>query len=215
MKVKGQNCLTTRVDELAPASTLPGSSILMTCAFISFCLLLHPMQDLYAQTDSLSTNYLGGGYFSEGGFYPGITIAFERSLLSNRNFEIVTAGRAGTYFHYRNNTGIFLMIQSGQRIRLYKQLYFEHYVGVGYLHTFLNGGDAYYVDATGSVRKKTNAGNPHFMPSISFGLGYNTRINDRPVRFYGRPIIFWLIPFNKTSLVQYGLEIGALINLRQ
>lgn len=128
---------------------------------------------------------------------------------------MMAAGRAGSYFHYRNHTGVFIMVQSGQRIRLYRQLYFEHYAGIGYLHSFLNGGDAYYVDATGSIHKKSNVGNPHFMPSISFGLGYNTRIRDRAVRFYGRPIIFWLIPFNRSSLVQYGLEFGVLVNLRK
>ncbi|HTF18220.1 MAG TPA: hypothetical protein VK658_09125 [Chryseolinea sp.] len=168
-----------------------------------------------AQTDSVKNNYVGIAYFSEGGFYPGFTFIAERSLLSNRNFELMAAARLGTYFHYRNQTGIFLMVQSGQRIRLYRQLYFEHYVGVGYLHTFLNGGDAYYVDATGTIRKNSNTGTPHFMPSVSFGLGFNTHIEKHACRFFARPIVFWMIPFNQTSLVQFGLEMGGIIKLAQ
>lgn len=166
-----------------------------------------------AQIDTLKSDYIGISYFSEGGLYPGFTLNFERSLLANKNFELMAAARLGSYFHYRNHTGVFLTVQSGQRIRLYKSLYFEHYVGIGYLHSFLNGGAAYFVDATGSIHKKTNLGNPHLMPSVSFGLGYNTRINNRRARFLARPIIFWMIPFNRSSLVQYGLEVGALINL--
>lgn len=166
-----------------------------------------------AQTDSVKNNYVGIAYFSEGGFYPGFTFIAERSLLRNRNFEIMAAARLGAFFHYRNQTGIFFMVQSGQRIRLYQQLYFEHYVGVGYLHSFLNGGDPYYVDATGTVRKKSNGGTPHFMPSVSFGLGFNTHLAQRSCRFFARPIVFWMIPFNQTSLVQFGIELGGVMKL--
>jgi hypothetical protein len=168
-----------------------------------------------AQTDSVKNNYVGAAYFSEGGFYPGFTFIAERSLVRNQNFEVMAAARLGAYFHYRNHTGIFLMAQSGQRIRLYRQLYFEHYLGVGYLHTFLNGGEPYYVDATGAIHKKSNAGTPHFMPSVSFGLGFNTHIQKQVFRFYGRPIVFWMIPFNQTSLVQFGVELGGVMKLRK
>ena len=168
-----------------------------------------------AQSDSVATNYLGVGYFSEGGFYPGFTLIGERSLLKNRNFEVMAAARLGAYFHYRNQPGVFVMIQSGQRIRLYRQLYFEHYAGVGYLHTFLNGGDPYYVDATGTIHKNSNAVQPHFMPSISFGLGFNSNINQKPCRFFARPIVFWMIPFNQTSLVQFGLEAGGVMRFNR
>lgn len=166
-----------------------------------------------AQTDSVKNNYVGVAYFSEGGFYPGFAFIAERSLVRNRNFEAMAAARLGAYFHYRNQTGIFLMVQSGQRIRLYRELYFEHYLGVGYLHTFLNGGDPYYVDATGTIHEKSNAGTPHFMPSVSFGLGFNTLIQERVFRFYARPIVFWMIPFNETSLVQFGFELGGIMKL--
>jgi hypothetical protein len=168
-----------------------------------------------AQTDSARSDYVGMAYFSEGGFYPGFTFIAERSLLSGKNFEMMAAARLGAYFHYRHTTGLFLMVQSGQRLRLYRQLYFEHYLGVGYLHTFLNGGDPYYVDATGTIRKDTNGGTPHFMPSVSFGLGFDTFVHQQQCRFFARPIVFWMIPFNQTSLVQFGLELGGVMRLRK
>lgn len=167
-----------------------------------------------AQLDASVVHYAGISYFSEGGFYPGFALTYERSLLANKNFEMTAAAKAGSYFHYRNHTGVFVMVQSGQRFRLYKKLFYEHYLGVGYLHTFLNGGNAYYVDAAGQVHKASNGGNPHFMPSVSFGLSYLVDSIKNPVRIFGRPVIFWQIPFNQSELVQYGFEAGVLVKLK-
>ena len=189
-------------------------TVAMVKALFSLVILL-AWNFCLAQTDSVKNNYVGLAYFSEGGFYPGFTFVVERSLVRNQNFEVMAAARLGAYFHYRNHTGVFLMAQSGQRIRLYRQLYLEHYLGIGYLHAFLNGGDPYYVDATGTIHKKSNAGTAHFMPSVSFGLGFNTHIQKQVFRFYARPIIFWMIPFNQTSLVQFGIEVGGVIKLKQ
>ena len=180
---------------------------------MSMCLLTG-FASAYGQGDS-TRNFIGAGYFSEGGLYPGFTIFYERSLLASQNFEMVATARAGSYFHYRNQTGVFLMAQSGQRFRLYRNLYYEHYLGIGYLHTFLNGGDAYYVDATGQVHKASNWGNAHVMPSVSFGLSYVIRSVKNPIRIFGRPVIFWQIPFNKSELVQYGLEVGVVFKYKR
>ncbi|HEX5171856.1 MAG TPA: hypothetical protein VFW11_21905 [Cyclobacteriaceae bacterium] len=174
--------------------------------------LLAP-QFLPGQSISSNSARMGASYFSEGGLNPGFILTYERSLLTSHRFEIVAAAKGGAYFHYQNQTGIFLMIQSGQRIRLYRSLFFEHYLGIGYLHTFLNGGDAYYVDSIGKIHKSYDTGNPHFMPSISFGLSYVMQELKGQPRLFIKPIIFWQIPFNETSLVQYGLEIGGIIKL--
>src|SRR5580698_6040970 len=123
-----------------------------------------------AQRDSTRVQRIGASYFSQGGFYPGFTLNYEKKLLSNNSLQLLLAAKAGVYFHYRNNTGAFLMVQSGQRFRLGGHFHFEHFLGVGYLQSFLNGGDAYYVNASGQVQKAGRLGNPHFMPSISFGV---------------------------------------------
>jgi hypothetical protein len=166
-----------------------------------------------AQTSA--TPSIGGSYFTSGGLYPGVKLNYERILLSNAKFEMMANGSAGLYIHYRNHTGAFVMLQSGQRYKLSRKLSFEHYLGLGFLQTFLNGGEAYYVDAAGQIHKASKLGNPHFMPSVSFGFGYTTLIHERSVRFLVRPIIFWQIPFNKGSLVQYGLETGVMMPLRK
>jgi hypothetical protein len=68
---------------------------------LSLALILFSLHTAFAQSDDVSPNFVGIGYFSEGGFYPGFTLIAERSLLANRTFEILAAVRLGAYFHYR------------------------------------------------------------------------------------------------------------------
>jgi hypothetical protein len=168
----------------------------------------------HAQRDSARVQRIGASYFSQGGFYPGLTLTYEKKLLSNNSFQLLLGAKAGIYFHYRNNTGAFIMLQSGTRFRLGRRFHFEHFLGVGYLQSFLNGGDAYYVNASGQVQKASRIGNPHFMPSISFGVSYDFR-GKRNISVFARPMIYWQIPFNQISLVQYAFEVGTLWKLKK
>jgi hypothetical protein len=167
---------------------------------------------LPAQTDSIPRQSFSYSFLGQGGINPGATFTYERVLLSNQQFQLLTAAKAGMYFHFRNNDGFFFMIQSGTRYRLTKRLFAEHFLGIGYLQSFLNGGDAYYVNASGQIIKAHKWGNPHFMPSISFGLSY--QINQR-IRLHVRPMIYWQIPFNKSILVQYAFEAGLSVGLKK
>jgi hypothetical protein len=164
--------------------------------------------------DSMHAHRVGVSYLSQGGIYPGFTLNYEKKLLANEKLQVLLAGKAGAYFHYRNNTGVFVMIQSGQRFRVRRNFYFEHFLGVGYLQSFLNGGDAYYVNASGQVQRAHTLGNPHFMPSLSFGVSYDLNGKNH-VTLFVRPMIYWQIPFNEASLVQYALEVGTLFKLKK
>lgn len=53
------------------------------------------------------------------------------------------------------------------------------------------------------------------MPSISFGLSYAMNVAGRPTMLFARPMVFWQIPFNQVSLVQYAFEVGALFKLKK
>ena len=181
---------------------------------IILILLLVLPGTLLAQRDSARFHHVGISYFSEGGIYPGFAFNYERRLMSNDKYQLLWGTKAGAYFHHQNHTGIFIMAQSGQRFRIHKRWYFEHFLGIGYLHSFLSGGDAYYVNASGQVQTASNTGNPHFMPSVSFGVSYDMP-GKRPTIIFLRPMIFWQIPFNDTSLVQYAIEAGALFKLKK
>jgi hypothetical protein len=174
------------------------------------------MLTLHAQAqDTIPIKYAGISYLSEGGLYPGIAVNFEKTLLHNSRLQMLLGGKAGGYVHYKNHTGIFVLLQAGQRYRIHKKLYIEHFLGLGYLHSFLNGGDAYYVNASGQLQKAHNTGNPHFMPTISGGLSYAMTFSGRPVMISGRPMIFWQIPFNQASLIQYAVEVGVMVKLKK
>jgi hypothetical protein len=183
---------------------MPGKifTLVLIC-ICPFCLL--------AQTDASKPRYLGYHFFGQGGLNPGGTFTCEQTLLADNRFQLLGAAKAGVYFHYRDNSAIFFMIQSGTRFRLSNRFYFEHFLGIGYLQSFLNGGDAYYVTASGQIQKASKIGNPHFMPSISFGLSY--KANDR-VLINFRPMIYWQIPFNQSTLVQYAFEIGTSVKMK-
>ncbi|MEI9921174.1 MAG: hypothetical protein WDO14_20610 [Bacteroidota bacterium] len=144
------------------------------------------------------------------GLNPGLSGAIEKDLLSNDRYALLVTGKTGFYIHRYNNTGIFFAAQSGVRYRIAGKFYLENYVGVGYLHTFLNGGKAYIVDAAGTVKRYHDYGSGHFMPSISPGISYE--VGD--LRFFARTMIFWQIPFNRVSLVQYSLETGLSFKLQ-
>jgi hypothetical protein len=177
-----------------------------------FILLLVFPAEVFSQPDSLARDRFGISYFSEGGIYPGFTLNYERGLLSTDKYQVLVGAKAGAYFHPMNHTGLFIMVQSGHSFRIYKGLHFEQFLGIGYLQSFLNGGDAYYVNAAGQVIKSGSGGDPHFMPSVSLGLSYDFKGRRRFSAFV-RPMIFWQIPFNEASLVLYGFELGTLFKI--
>jgi len=63
------------------------------------------------QPDSVRLQRIGLAYFSEGGLYPGFTFNYEKRELANRSFQLLLAAKAGAYFHFRNHTGVFVMVQ--------------------------------------------------------------------------------------------------------
>ena len=180
-----------------------------TLLFVLFLMVSLPV---FPQADTVSHPLFGVAYFPQGGVHPGLALSYERRMAGTDRFQFLMGAKIGMYYHYRNNTGVFIMAQSGQRYRIYKRLYAEHFIGIGYLHSFLNGGDAYYVTASGQIQKASRAGDPHFMPSFSFGPSY--RLGDH-ARIFLRPMIYWVIPFNQRALVQYAWEAGASFRIKR
>jgi hypothetical protein len=116
----------------------------------------------------------------------------------------------GGYVHRRNHTGLFSEVQLGQRFNFRSGLLLEQYIGLGYLHAFLNGGNVYQVSDNGSVGKIANKGRSHLMPSLSLGLGWNVaRSQQLPLLLFVRPKAFWQYPFNGYALPHIALQAGV------
>jgi hypothetical protein len=141
--------------------------------------------------------------------HPGATLGIERYLLQDKRYRIFLGANLGMYTHTRNHTAYFINIQSGQRLTTGSGLFFDQSIGIGYLRSYLNGGDIFEVDAFRGVYESKNSGRGHVMPSVSLGTGWDfSKKNIANLAVFVRPQVFWQYPFNNYSLVHLALQTG-------
>lgn len=164
----------------------------------------------FSQDAELNKASLSIGYFGETVSHPGFQVGLEYYPFSSNRHEIILGVAAGGFVHKRNNTSYFVRIQSGQRIYFKSGLFFEQFLGVGYLRQYVQGGELYEVLPNGAVVEIHKSGDSKFMPSIALGLGYNFK-SDALSRFsvFVRPEIFWIAPFNGYYLTSFALNLGV------
>ncbi len=150
-------------------------------------------------------------YFGEFVTHPGVTISAERYLFNNGTYQVFVGAQAGGYVHRRNHTGLFVGLETGHRITMKSGLFFDQHLGLGYLHTFLNGGDVFEADALRGAYEVKDGGRGHVMPSVSVGTGWTFRDGAGQPRWsvFARPVVFWQYPFNNYALVHPALQAGA------
>ena len=165
----------------------------------------------------LSTNFIYGqdkrvvpiniSYFGKTLAHPGIAICYENTFYRSFNFTV----SMGTYTHQRNPTGLFLDAGLNWRHTFPIGYSMEFGFGLGYLHTWANGGNIYTVDDAGDASIKQNYGRPHFMPSVKLGLlGWDFRNKtDIPLRLNADIIVFGRYPFNNFIMPHVALSIGG------
>jgi len=154
------------------------------------------------------------GYFGETVLHPGMNLGIEYYPHQTDRHQMILAGNIGGYVHRRNNTSLFLRTQWGQRLNYKSGLFIDQFIGLGYLHQFVHGGDIYEVKPNGAVVETPNSGQPLVMPSISLGAGYSLAKNKaHSIKVYLRPELFWKAPFNGYYLTHFALSTGIIINL--
>jgi hypothetical protein len=146
-------------------------------------------------------------YFGETLVHPGFVIGYENNFFRSFNFTV----SIGTYIHYRNHAGLFLNAGLNWRHTFPIGYSMEFGFGLGYLHTWVHGGNIYIVDDDGNVSIKPNRGRPHFMPSLKIGLlGWDFRKRTEiPLRLNADIIIFGRYPFNNFILPHVAMRIGG------
>jgi hypothetical protein len=150
------------------------------------------------------------GYFGETITHPGFFAGYEHNLRPQNRYQLFLSFTLGGYAHRRNHTGLFSEVQLGQRLNFRSGLLLEQSIGIGYLHTFLNGGPVYEVNDNGVVSKSRNPGRSHLMPSVSLGFGWNVaRSEALPLLLFVRPKVFWQYPFNGYALPHLALQAGV------
>ena len=158
---------------------------------------------------------IGGGYFGETVTYPGIVVEFEYEKFHTEKFSTPFKVNVGFYNHQRNHNALFLDLHEGFR-RYFKEgkWYFEQSIGLGLMLSFYNE-DVWHVDDNGNVARVSNVGNLDFMPSVTFGFGYNLTQKKKSDNYiWARPKIFWQMPFNNLAYAHLALQIGYTYNFK-
>jgi hypothetical protein len=146
-------------------------------------------------------------YFGETMVHPGIVFGYANTFFRSFNFTF----SIGAYLHKRNYAGLFLETGINWRHTFPIGYSMEFGLGLGYLHTWENGGDTYVVDGDGNVSVKPKYGHPHFMPSVKLGLlAWDFRKKTKiPLRLNADIIVFGQYPFNNYILPHAALKIGG------
>ncbi len=122
-------------------------------------------------------------------------------------FHFLT-GNIGSYVHKRNHVGLFINSELGYRKTRNKGFNYEFLIGVGYLHTFLQG-DTYTVDDNGDVEKVHLAGQSNLMIPLSFGLGYDFNFHyKKPFSLCLKPGFFIQYPYNHALAIRPTIDFG-------
>lgn len=155
------------------------------------------------------------GYFGETLAHPGVNLGIEYGVPVSTKEQMLVSLNVGGYVHPKNNTSLFIRGQWGQRFNLKSGLFFESFLGLGYLHQFTHGGDKFEVKPNGAVVKIPNSGRPMVMPSVALGIGWNFHKNEKFFpSFYLRPELFWKAPFNGYYLTHIAINAGIIVKLK-
>jgi hypothetical protein len=149
-------------------------------------------------------------YFGDGGTHPGILAAAEYPVLgSGGKHEVLARVHLGGYVHPRMYSGLFTGGEVAYRATAGFGLRGEIAAGAAYLRTFI-ASDVYEVEPDGSVSETTDWGRSHFMPSASFGIGWDFgRRGGLPLAVMLRNQAFWEIPYNTRSLLHLAAIVGV------
>lgn len=165
-------------------------------------------------------------YFGENMFHPGVKIGIEYPLkakemiktkkndkVKRRGLAWITGANLGFYRHKKNHTGLFLNGEFGGRFLTHKAKKIELSIGMGYIHTILDG-ETFTVDSGGQVSSKGITGQGGLMPSISLGWGKDLYWkNKSPWGWHLKGQYFFQIPYNAALLLRTGIELGLSYRL--
>lgn len=152
---------------------------------------------------------LGGGYFGHTLTHPGVVLEAEMEFLYSEVASIPVRLDLGFFVHPRNQTALFLDLNTGMRHYFKSGLFLEESIGIGILQSFLHSDGVYKVDESGSVSEASRVNPIDFMPSVTLGIGYNlTRDSDKRNLIWIRPKVYWQLPHKLKSTYNFSLQIG-------
>ena len=196
-------------------------SILLPMIFTCFFSSVAYSQDLKQSAEKQSTisNFIYHekvafkfNYFGELVLHPGLTVGVDYTL--SNHLTVHWDVDLGGYLHRWNNTSIFLKSTIGTRLAV-GPVFADINAGIGYLHSFA-AGTIYQEDPNGEVEKASNWGHAHFMPNVSFLLGWDsTRDGSRRWTIHFGPEVYLQSSFNHIFLPHIAMNVGMTYKFKQ
>jgi len=155
------------------------------------------------------THLNGGiGYYGENVTHPGVVLEFEYERYFSEGFSLPL--RADIGFHINPEYNAYTIdIHKGFRKYFNSGLFLEQSLGVGVIAKSYKGDDYWYYDQYFANIPHGNSTVWGFMPSVTFGAGYNLSKEEEAARLiWIRPKIYWDLGFRGLELPYAALQIG-------
>ncbi len=165
---------------------------------------------IQAQSQPRADFSIGGGYYGETIFHPGVVLQAERDHRLSNRISIPLRFDVGYYMHKRSHESLFADVASGLRIHLGKHT--RGYVGIGgglgLMNNWYNSDSGVYeVGDDGVVSKASNFAGTFFAPSANLEFGCHLT-KDKANSIWFRPKFIAQMGVNENTLWHYAFEIG-------
>ncbi|MFN3430562.1 MAG: hypothetical protein ACK46X_11475 [Candidatus Sericytochromatia bacterium] len=152
-------------------------------------------------------------YFGEMGTHPGLLLGTEHTAWVAGWHRTFLSANVGGYRHPGNHVGLFLDAALGYRLNFPTGFSLESMIGMGYLHTLLDG--QVYSAGPAGVEAVTDWGRPAWMPSMTVGAGIEgARLGFERTRFFTRLQLFGQYPYNAYILPHVATQVGLTWNFQ-
>jgi hypothetical protein len=149
----------------------------------------------------------GIGYFGENGINPGVVLEFEYEKMHSEKFSLPLRADLGTYFK-EDYKAFFIDIHKGFRTYFNSGLFIEQSIGVGLVGKNYQS-NYWYIDDYAISVPHGNTTVLGFMPSVTFGIGYNlSKEKEGNDLIWLRPKIYWDLGFRGLHLPYSAVQIG-------
>jgi hypothetical protein len=179
---------------------------LVICLAFLGLLVQGQAQSMQSKSES-SKLRIGAGYFGENLMHPGFILEFEYDRAYSPVFSLPLRANLGFHSNPEYHT-FFLDIHKGYRKSFRSGLFLEQSVGAGLILKSYRT-EMWYLDKYYNSIPHGNKPVMGFMPSVSFGAGYDlSREKDGSGLIWLRPKVYWDLGFRMLHQPYFALQLG-------
>ena len=155
-------------------------------------------------------NAFGGSYSNESLRNHGLSVIYEKYLLSVEKFKIPLSSSMMYFNESKTRNVVQFKVSIGQRFMSSSGWCFGTSIGLGYMHEFYKY-DRYIIKANGSVVSKQNS---EASGVLNVGLDMGYQFEKKPYYIFLRPEYYIKYPNQHTSFeTSYVFHLGCLFDL--